>query len=79
MWDLEDDSFGDIVTDPNDPSVTGPDNISGFTPYMIFNAINLNVYSIRGFRDRLRILHLEDTPNSATDFNNFVDIYDVFN
>lgn len=79
MWDLGDDTPLEIITDPNDPAITGPDNISGFTPGMIFNGLTPNVDDIRGFRDRLRILHLGDTPNNAADFNTFVDIYDVFN
>ena len=78
MWDLGD-NIQDIVTDPNDPSITGPDNISGFTPEMIFNGLTPNVNDIRGYRDRLRTLHLGDTPNNAADYNTFVDIYDVFN
>jgi len=78
MWDLGDISPFDIVTDPND-GTSGPDNISGFTPAMIFDGLTPNVTSIRGFRDRLSVLHLADTPNSAPTYNTFVDIYDVFN
>ena len=79
MWDLGDNTPWDTVTDPNDATITGPDNISGFTPAMIFDGLTPNVNSIRGFRDRLRVLHLSDTPNSAPAYNTFVDIYDVFN
>jgi len=78
IWDLLDDDV-DIVTDPNDPLITGPDNINGFTPNMIFNGLTPDVESIRDFRNRLRNLHLGDTPNTAVDYNNFLDIYDVFN
>lgn len=80
MYDLGD-VFNplDIVTDPNDGTIYGADNISGFTPDMIFNGLTPNVDDIRSFRDRLRNLHLGDTPNNATDYNTFVDIYDVFN
>ena len=59
--------------------ITGLDNISGFTPSMIFNGLTPNVNDVRTYRDRLRTLHLGDTPNNAADFNNFVDLYDVFN
>lgn len=79
LFDLQDDDIPDTVTDPNDASISGMDNITGFTPFMFFNALEPNVMSIRAFRDRLRDLHLNDTPNSAADFNAFVDIYDVFN
>jgi hypothetical protein len=78
MWDLRDNAV-DFVVDPNNPSIWGWDNISGFTPNMIFNGLTPNVNNIRNFRDRLRTLHLGDTPNNAADFNNLVDIYDVFN
>lgn len=67
MWDLGDDTPGDIVTDPNDATITGPDNISGFTPSMIFNGLTPNVEDIRSYRDRLRTLHLGNTPNNTTD------------
>ncbi len=69
----------DVVTDPNNPALTGFDTISGFTPNMIFNGLTPDVNSIRDFRDRLRVLHLSDTPNSAPAYNTFVDLYDVFN
>ncbi|MBP6184785.1 MAG: hypothetical protein KA479_07565 [Saprospiraceae bacterium] len=77
LWDLEDFTF-DIVTDPNSGQ-SGPDNISDFSPNMIFNALTPNVTNIRSFRDRLRTLHLADTPNNESDFNAFLDLYDVFN
>lgn len=79
MWDLGDDTPFDNVTDPNDVTITGLDNILGFTPEMMFNALTPNVESVRAFRDRLRVLHLGDTPNNAADYDDFVDIYDVFN
>lgn len=79
MFDLGDNSPFDRVTDPNNPLITGLDNISGFTPFMIFDALTPNVKDIRSYRDRLRTLHLADTPNNLTDYNTFVDIYDVFN
>lgn len=78
MWDLGDDTPWEIITDPND-GTTGPDNIEGFMADMFFNALTPNINDIRDFRDRLRDLHLGDTPNNAADFNNFVDLYDVFN
>lgn len=76
MWDIED-VASDNVVDPNGVSIL--DNISGFTPNMIFNGLTPNVFSVRNFRDRLRNLHLGDTPNNATDYDEFVDVYDVFN
>jgi len=79
MWDLRDDTPSDIVIDPNNSIISGFDNISGFTPSMIFDALAPDVTSIRGFRNRLRVLHLAATPNSAAEYNTFVDIYDVFN
>ena len=78
LWDLKDDSPGEIVVDPNDSSIFGTDNISGFTPAMFFDALAPDVVDIRSFRDRLRNLHLSDTPNGASDYNAFVDVYDVF-
>lgn len=71
MWDLRDDAV-DFVVDPNNPGIWGRDNISGFTPEMIFNGLTPNVNDIRSYRDRLRTLHLGDTPNNAADFNNFI-------
>lgn len=67
------------TTVPTNPAVSGFDNISGFTPAMIFSSLQPNVTSVRQFRDRLRVLHLGSTPNTAGAYNTFVDIYDVFN
>ncbi len=83
MWDLVDDTPWDIVTDPNS-EVSFFDNISGFTPQMIFDGLNgvlpiQEVQSIREFRDNLRTLHLNNTSNSASDFDAFLDGNDVFN
>ncbi len=77
IWDLIDD-VEDVITDPN-TLVSFTDNISGFTPNMIFNSLSPEVDDIRSFRDRLRLLHLGDTPNNVADYNTFVDGYDVFN
>jgi hypothetical protein len=78
MWDLGD-NLVDLVGDPNNPTIWGLDNISGFTPSMIYGALTPNVTSIRSFRDRLGTLSLNSTPNTSADYNRFVDIYDVFN
>jgi len=78
MFDLGD-TNADTVTDPNDSTISGTDNISGFTPAMIFNSLDTDINTVRKFRDELRTLHLADTPNSAATYNTFVDIYDVFN
>jgi len=78
MFDLVDNT-NDIIIDPNDGSST-VDNITGFTPAMIFDGLSDPFTDdIRKFRNRLRILHLQNTPNSLTDYNNFLDQYDVFN
>jgi len=77
MFDLVD-TNDDRVTDPN----TGEsviENIEGFTPFMIFNALDNSTNDIRTYRDRLNALHLSDTPNTEEDFNNVIDVYDVFN
>jgi len=79
MFDLGDVSPFEVITDPNNPAISGFDNISGFTPAMIFSSLHPNVENIRQFRDRLRTLHLGSTPNTAGAYNTFVDIYDVFN
>ncbi|MFZ1703134.1 MAG: hypothetical protein WAT79_02245 [Saprospiraceae bacterium] len=55
------------------------DIISGFTPGMFFGALIPNVNSVRGFRDRLSTLSLGSTPNTLSEFNALVDVYDVFN
>lgn len=80
MHDLRDDTPGaiDEVTDPN-TGFTVRDNVIGFTPNMIFNGLARDVNSISEFRDRLRELHLSDTPNNITDYNALLDVYDVFN
>jgi hypothetical protein len=81
MYDLSDNVI-DGVTDPNPPVTplkTGLDNISGFTPRMIYGALTPNVNSIRSFRNRLSTLSLGSTPNTLPAYNTFVDIYDVFN
>lgn len=83
MWDLRDDTpwepvSGNIKT-PGIPPVTGIDNISGFTPAMIFHALDPNVTDIRSFRDMLHALHLSETPNSIENYNTFVDIHDALN
>lgn len=82
MFDLGDISPFEVITDPNpplSPLKTGPDNISGFTPRMIYGALTPNVISLRSFRDKLGTLSLGSTPNTVSAYNTFVDIYDVFN
>ena len=66
-----------MVTDPN-TLVSITETTSGFTPRMFFNALDTPT-GIRSFRDRLRALHLTQTPNSTVTFNTVVDAYDVFN
>ncbi len=77
LWDLEDTQM-DFTIDPQSGTVF-IDNISGFTPAMFYNSLTPFTTNVRAFRDRLRNGFLASTPNSITDFNNFVDNYDVFN
>jgi len=77
MNDLEDVGM-DLVTDPNDPDLNVIDNVQGFTPEMIFNALD-TPDDIESYRDRLRLLHLNDTPTNVNDYNELFDVYDVFN
>jgi len=82
LFDLQDAGLGsmDMVNDPHNPAIFMQDNIEGFTPEMYFDALGEpNSISIRGFRDELSDLHLGNTPNNLNDYNNLVDIYDVFN
>ncbi|MBK6362920.1 MAG: hypothetical protein IPF52_05220 [Saprospiraceae bacterium] len=78
LTDLED-NVVDPVIDPNDATIFRNDNISGFTPAMFFGALTPNINSIRSFRNRLRTLSLSSTPNTSTEFDALVDVYDVFN
>lgn len=77
FYDLEDDEV-DYIEDPNNSSISSYDNILGFTPAMFMDAAHDDINSIREFRDELRALHLNDTPNKATEYNSLVDVYDVF-
>ena len=80
MVDLEDPvSTTDRIFDITNPAIRISDVISGFTPEMMFDALDPNVNSIRDFRERLRVLHFAGTGNNLNDYNNFVDVYDVFN
>ncbi len=56
----------------------GIDNISGLVLSIISGALTPNVNSIHNFRERLRTLSLNATPNNATDLDRFVDVYNVF-
>lgn len=80
MHDLRDDT-PDVIDEVIDPNTgeTVQDNVIGFTTNMIFNGLATDVNSISEFRDRLRELHLSDTPNNVTDYNALLDVYDVFN
>jgi len=77
MFDLVDGGMPDVITDPNTMTSVS-DVISGFTPSMIFDGLE-NSVDIRTYRDNLRNLHLSNTTNTFTDFNNLLDGYDVFN
>jgi hypothetical protein len=78
MHDMSD-SQVDLVIDPNNSSIFRNDNISGFTPAMFFGALTPNINSIRSFRNRLSTLSLGSTPNTLSEYNALVDVYDVFN
>jgi len=80
LLDLEDPiDNAEIIADFNDPTINILDVTEGFTREMLFNPLTSDVRSIRQYRDRLRTLHLQDTPNNINDFNNLIDVYDVFN
>jgi hypothetical protein len=78
LYDLNDTDV-DLVRDPNNPSITRNDIITGFTPAMFFGALRPNINSIRSFRNRLSTLSLGSTPNTLSENNALVDVYDVFN
>jgi hypothetical protein len=75
MWDLID-TNQDWVHNPV-TNTSQLDVIEGFTPAMIYNALTPNVFSISNFRDRLRTLHLSQTPNTQEDFDALLNHYDV--
>ncbi len=73
------DTNPDIVVDPNDGSAR-TDNISGFTTSQMFFAMRgAGINDIRKFRNNLRTLFISSSGNNPTQFNLFVDQYDVFN
>jgi hypothetical protein len=78
LHDLNDD-VQDLVIDPNNSANQMLDIISDFTPMMFYNSLVPNVNSIRDFREVLRDNFIGSTSNNSTDFNNFLDVYDVFN
>ena len=47
--------------------------------FIIMKMIKSEDDDIRSYRKRLRTLHRGDTPNNAIDYDDFLDIYDVFN
>ena len=75
LTDLEDDAV-DAVRDP--AGNVQDDNVQGFTPEMFFQALNRS-RSVRDFGNQLRAQSLGLTPTSEADFNDLLDIYDVFN
>ena len=78
MFDLEDDGPDDIP-DPDDPLIIlGVDNINGFDAGQFYEALGTDETSIRDFRDRLWNM-TGGAGNNQADYNNFVDLYDVFN
>lgn len=76
-FDLED-VGSDNISDPTS-SLIVTDNISGFTPSMIFSSLSPGIIDIRTFRDRLNQNFLSSTGNNVIDYNNLFDVYDVFN
>ena len=80
LWDLEDPfSTFETINHPTSGAFLSRDVISGYTPQMYFNSLDPTIRSVRSFRDRLSTLHLNDTPNTLNNHNNFIDAYDLFN
>ena len=77
FFDLNDADI-DRITDPNDTSIFINEDISGFTPAMLFDGLNGSI-SIRSYRNNLRDRHITNTPNSVNHFNDVLDVYDIFN
>jgi len=77
FYDLND-NIDDIVRDPNDSSESIVEMIDGFSPEMMFNALE-GPTDIRTYREKLKLLHLEDTTNDPLHFDEVFDVYDVFN
>ncbi len=79
MWDLED-SQQDYVQDPNNSLIfLTNENVFGFTSEQYFDALNVTIVDIELFGQRLKQLHLNNTPNSGNDYDNLLEVYDVFN
>jgi len=77
MNDLEDVAV-DFVQDPNDLTQNVFENVEGFTPEMIFNALD-TPDDIESYRVRLHELHFDDTANNLNDYIELFNVYDVFN
>ncbi len=69
-----------IKNDQNDPLLMNvPDNVSGFTPEMIFDALRPFDTGINTFGNRLKNQSLLNTPTTEVDYDNLLNVYDVFN
>lgn len=77
LFDLEDPN-PDVVVDPNDATQIVTENVRGFTPAMMFDAL-AGATDIQTFRVNLRALHLSSTPTSVADYEATIGVYDVFN
>ncbi len=77
MFDLGDGGSDEIV-DPNNTVIRTFDNVEGFTPAMIFDALEGST-DIENYGENLRILHLASTPSTPINYNNLIEVYDVFN
>ena len=54
------------------------DDAQGFTPAMIFDALD-NSVDIQSFGQELRTENLSNTPTTLADYEALIDVYDVFN
>ena len=80
MFDLNDGGLGsqDEIVDPNDTTIRTFDNVEGFTPAMIFEALE-STTDIDNYGESLRNLHLANTPTNPNDYDDLIRVYDVFN
>lgn len=79
LWDLED-SAQDNIVDPNNSAVfLINENITGFTPEQFFIALTPSVINIELFGEQLKLFHLNNTTNNSADYDELIEVYDVFN
>ena len=76
LWDLQDVTNDPVINPASGVSIS--ETTRGFTPMMFFDALD-NPRDIKSFRDRLRTLHLSNTPNTTIEYNSVLNTYDVLN